>query len=224
MQIHAPRVSKALEPVPFRDDTIYAVEYDGEPFTPVKPIVENMGLAWQTQHRKLMSNKDRWGVTIMVIPSQTFGKMTSLSNGGAQETLCIPVRKLPGFLATINPNKVKPELRPKIIAYQNECDDVLWRYWSGKHPMVPVAVAPDPIRLETKLLRTLRNEISRIVPTELDKYARAAAKEEQRQNTVKEKIRKLLNEATPRYHHDRANQRLDELEAKLNAVLDLLRK
>ena len=215
MQIKAPRVSKALEPVPFRDDTIYAVEYDGESFTPVKPIVENMGLAWQTQHRKLMSNKNRWSVTIMV---------TVAGDGKSREQYCIPVRKLPGFLATINPNKVKSELRPKIIAYQNECDDVLWRYWSGKHPVVPVAVAPDPIRLEAKLLRTLQREIARIVPTELDKYARAAAKEEQRQDRVKEKIRRLLNEATPRYHHDRADQRLDELEAKLNAVLELLRK
>ena len=215
MQIQAPRVSKALEPVPFRDDTIFAVEHDGEPFTPVRPIVENMGIVWGAQSEKLRTNRERWSVSMID---------TVAGDGRSRRMLCIPVRKLPGFLATINPNKVKPELRPKIIAYQNECDDVLWRYWSGKHPMVPVDAAPDPVRLEAKLLRTLQREIARIVPTELDKYARAAAKEEQRQNTVKEKIRKLLNEATPRYHHDRADQRLDELEAKLEAVLELLRK
>lgn len=30
---------------------------------------------------------------------------------------------------TISPNKVKPELRDRVIMYQNECDDVLWDYW-----------------------------------------------------------------------------------------------
>ncbi|MNF49278.1 hypothetical protein D3C84_305460 [compost metagenome] len=31
---------------------------------------------------------------------------------------------------SIHPNKVKPELRGGIIAYQNECDDALWAYWN----------------------------------------------------------------------------------------------
>lgn len=30
---------------------------------------------------------------------------------------------------TISPNKVRPELRERVIMYQNECDDVLWDYW-----------------------------------------------------------------------------------------------
>ena len=33
---------------------------------------------------------------------------------------------------TISPNKVKPELKDTIIKYQDECDDALWSYWSGK--------------------------------------------------------------------------------------------
>ena len=34
---------------------------------------------------------------------------------------------------TISPNKVKPELRETVMAYQAECDDVLWQHWSGQH-------------------------------------------------------------------------------------------
>ena len=45
--------------------------------------------------------------------------------------LCLPLRKLSGWLSTISPNKVKPELREKVIAYQNECDDALWDYWNN---------------------------------------------------------------------------------------------
>jgi hypothetical protein len=112
--------AKQLEPVRFHNDTIFAVEHNGEPFAPVRPIIENMGLAWQVQHRKLLDQKERWGVTIMVTPSA----------GGNQETVCIPLRKVAGFLATINHKKVRPELRDKILSYQNECDDALWQYWT----------------------------------------------------------------------------------------------
>ena len=133
-----------LSPVAFHGDTIYCISYQNQPYTAMKPIVENMGLAWQTQARKLTSCKERWGVTIMVIPSTS----------GEQNTLCMPVRKLPAYLASINPNKVRPELREKIIRYQNECDDVLWDYWMNKraaqHPTDGL-LAPD-LRAELKAL------------------------------------------------------------------------
>ena len=109
-----------LLPVPFRKDVIFLTTSNGEPYTSMRPIVENMGLAWQVQHRKLTSNAKRWGVTIMVTPSES----------GSQETLCMPVRKLPAFLSTINPKKVRPEIREKIELYQEECDDALWDYWT----------------------------------------------------------------------------------------------
>lgn len=130
-----------LSPVAFHGDTIYCISYQNQPYTAMKPIVENMGLAWQTQARKLTSCKERWGVTIMVIPSTS----------GEQNTLCMPVRKLPAYLASINPNKVRPELREKIIRYQNECDDVLWNYWTKERAGKNFALSPD-LRSELKSL------------------------------------------------------------------------
>jgi len=112
---------KELTPISFHGDTIYAVDHNGEPYTAMRPIIENMGLTWPSQLTKLQNQAARWGVTIIVTPSE----------GGPQQTLCIPVRKLAGFLATINHNKVKNQLRAKVLAYQRECDDVLWAYWSG---------------------------------------------------------------------------------------------
>lgn len=108
-----------LSPVTFHGDTIFCVTIENQPFTPVKPIVENLGLGWASQTQKLNSNRERWGVTIIVIPSES----------GDQETLCLPVRKLPAFLASINPKKVRAELRERIELYQAECDDALWNYW-----------------------------------------------------------------------------------------------
>ena len=44
--------------------------------------------------------------------------------------LCLMLRKLPAWLYSVNANKVKPELRDTVIKYQEECDDVLWDYWT----------------------------------------------------------------------------------------------
>ena len=109
-----------LNPVTFHGDTIFCIDYCGEPYTPMKPIVENMGLGWASQTQKLNANKERWGVTIIVTPT----------DGGEQETLCMPVRKLPAYLNTINPKKVKIAIRDRVILYQNESDDALWDYWT----------------------------------------------------------------------------------------------
>lgn len=35
-----------LSPVSFHGDTIFCIDYHGEPFTSMKPIVENMGMDW----------------------------------------------------------------------------------------------------------------------------------------------------------------------------------
>lgn len=123
-----------LSPVTFHGDTIFCIDYRNHPYTPMKPIVENMGLVWAAQSVKLNAHKERWGVSIIEIPS----------NGGEQEMLCMPVRKLPSYLASINPKKVRPELRPKIELYQNESDDALWNYWmNGRAERVAVAASPD---------------------------------------------------------------------------------
>ncbi len=108
-----------LSPVPFHGDTIFCVDSHGEPFVPMRPIVENLGMNWGAQADKIKANRERWGVRMISTPS----------NGGVQEMLCLPLRKLAAWLASINPKKVRPELRAKIELYQAESDDALWNYW-----------------------------------------------------------------------------------------------
>lgn len=108
-----------LSPVTFHGDTIFCIDYQNQPYTPMRPIVENMGLDWQSQATKFRANKERWGVVIIATPSK----------GGEQQSTCMPVRKLPAWLNSINPKKVAPELRAKIELYQAESDDALWNYW-----------------------------------------------------------------------------------------------
>ena len=113
-----------LIPVSFLDNTLYIIEHNGEPYVPMRPLVEGMGLAWPVQYRKLNSNGKRWGVTLMVTPSK----------GGDQKSHCLPLRKLPAFLWSIQPKNVKKNLRARLERYQNDCDDVLWNSWNDIHP------------------------------------------------------------------------------------------
>ena len=130
-----------LSPVTFHGDTIFCINYQNQPYTPAKPIVENIGLAWQSQCQKLNMNRERWGITNIVIPTSS----------GSQQMLCLPVRKLPAYLASINPKKVRPELRAKIELYQAESDDALWNYWmNGRAERAKAEpVLPSPISKRT---------------------------------------------------------------------------
>ena len=105
--------------VPFHNAELYVVEYEGQPYTPMKTIVEGMGLDWKSQFVKL---KQRF--------AQGMVEITIPTNSGLQTMLCLLLRKLPAWLYSIHSNKVKPELRDTVIMYQNECDDVLWDYWT----------------------------------------------------------------------------------------------
>lgn len=104
--------------VPFRGDNLYLVECDGQPYVPMKPVVEGMGLNWDTQRNKI--HRKFKGAVEITLPSA----------GGAQSMICLQLRKLPAWLYSVQPGKVSPEIREKVIAYQEECDEVLWQYWT----------------------------------------------------------------------------------------------
>jgi hypothetical protein len=144
--------ASALFPVPFRDATLFLAELNGEPYVPMRPVVEGMGMNWKGQYEKI---KVRYETCVEEIHTQLPGDIQ-------RRTLtCLALRKLPGWLMSIYPNKVKASIRDTVIAYQNECDDVLWAHWSQKFssPHFPPSLnnlsqplpPPDPITSEVKL-------------------------------------------------------------------------
>lgn len=144
-RIGAIMATTELMPVEFAGATLYIINQDGIPFTPMKPIVEAMGLDWAGQFTKLKSNSTRWGIGEISIPS----------NGGEQSMSCLPLRKLPGWMMTIHPNKVKDSsVRERIVRYQNECDDVLWDYWN-KAKVQPVLTSDKISPAQRQHLREL---------------------------------------------------------------------
>ena len=135
--------------VPFHGVELSLVEHEGQPFTPMKALVTSMGLNWSGQFEKVKENESRWGIRNIRIPS----------DGGVQEAVGLPLRKLPGWMATLEPKKMKsPEAAARVVVYQNECDDVLWQYWNDGiaiNPRMAYSVLPDQT-ISDKQAETLR--------------------------------------------------------------------
>lgn len=150
-----------LMPVPFRNATLFLADVDGIPYTPMKPIVEGMGLDWKAQHRKLTQNR-RFASTMV--------SLTMVAEDGKQrEMSCLPLRKLPGWLTSINATQVRPEIRETVESYQDECDDALWDYWTKGH-----AERKQPTYAES--LRLLADEVERrgVCGVRLDRWLEGA--------------------------------------------------
>lgn len=144
--------------VPFHGDNLYVVNYNGQPYVPMKPIVEGMGLAWGAQFAKL---KQRFSSSVSEI------EMVA-EDGKLRNMVCIALRKLSGWLHTISPNKVKPEIRDKVIRYQEECDDVLYEYWTTgevkKKPNFRQSTAKELIPLRQIAERLIAHGVGNIYP------------------------------------------------------------
>lgn len=107
--------------IPFRSARLLLVEKGGEPYIPMKPVVEGMGLDWKSQYSKLQGG--RFKTTMVMIT-------TVAEDGKLREMSCLPLKKLPGWLMSIHASKVRIDLRDGVTAYQNDCDDVLWAHWN----------------------------------------------------------------------------------------------
>lgn len=158
-------VSNNAMTVPFHGAELYVISHNDEPYTPLKPIVTGMNLTWHGQFLKLKSNANRWGILELRIPTKS----------GVQSMLCMPLRKLPAWLCSIEVGKIKsPGTREVVIAYQNECDDALWDYWNKG-----IAINPRPFKQarndvltveEANLLRqTLEGDAEMLYPDNPEK-------------------------------------------------------
>lgn len=58
--------------VPFHGTNLFVVEHEGQPYAPMRPIVECMGLDWKSQHVKLQSG--RFETCVVEITTQLPGR------------------------------------------------------------------------------------------------------------------------------------------------------
>ncbi|EER7164061.1 phage antirepressor Ant [Escherichia coli] len=107
--------------VPFNGQQIITAMAAGVAYVAMKPIVENIGMSWSTQQTKLMKQISKFNCVHMNMIA---------ADGKLRKLLCLPLKKLNGWLFSINPEKVRADIRDKLIQYQEECFTVLHDYWT----------------------------------------------------------------------------------------------
>ncbi|MEI6730649.1 MAG: phage antirepressor N-terminal domain-containing protein [Pseudomonadota bacterium] len=106
--------------VQFNGSKILAVTYQEKPYISIKPICDALGLDWHAQRQRIRRDAVlNEGAVIITLPSE----------GGKQETLCLPLGLLNGWLFGVDENRVKPETKDKLLHYKRECYEVLFNYF-----------------------------------------------------------------------------------------------
>jgi len=93
---------------------------DGVPHIVLKPAVEELGLSFPAQFRKLQTRT--WATVAQ--------QATVADDGKVREMAVVPVRTFLMLLATVNENRVAEQSRPTLVAFQNETADAIEAYWT----------------------------------------------------------------------------------------------
>jgi len=113
----------AIEKFRFQGDDLDVVHTDdGDVAVPFRELCDAVGVSFAAQTVKV---KPAAWATLSII------EMVA-EDGKKHGTLCLHRRSIPMWAASINPGKVRPEVRDKLIAYQRECADVLADHFLGK--------------------------------------------------------------------------------------------
>ncbi len=110
--------------VNFRNDTLFAVERDDGVFVAVTPICDALGLAAAMQRKRIQNDAIlSEGGIVAIFPSA----------GGMQETFCLRLDLVNGWLFTIDESRVKDEeTRLRVLSYKRECYRVLFEHFYGR--------------------------------------------------------------------------------------------
>jgi hypothetical protein len=136
-----------MHTIQFRDQRLICVEHQNELFVAMKPIVEGMGMKWKNQHKKMVTCVPLKGdagteekryhhngdaeLFFNRFRVQIFSFKMPHDNQ-SREHIFMPLRRLNGWLMTISANRVKPAIRNTVIAYQQECDEVLFKHFAAE--------------------------------------------------------------------------------------------
>lgn len=108
--------------VSFYDDELIAVRTkDGSVYVPVRPLTDLLGLNWSGQRQRIMRDavlSEKVQPCVVVTHSQ--GQPDQ-----RREVLCLPLDYISGFLFGINANRVKDDVRQRLLLYQEKCYQVL---------------------------------------------------------------------------------------------------
>jgi hypothetical protein len=106
--------------MPFNGAAVEVVrDEQGKPLVGVRSVCDAIGVSSNNQILKLSSDPkfNRYDV------------ISVAADGKERRVFCIPLDQLNGWLFSINSNKVPEHVRPNLVAYQQECFEVLYKHF-----------------------------------------------------------------------------------------------
>lgn len=91
-----------------------------EPHVVLKPAIDELGLSYAAQYRKLQGRS--WATVAQTATVAEDGKVRDMTTVSVESFLML--------LATINENKVAEHVRPVLVAYQKETAKAVHDYWT----------------------------------------------------------------------------------------------
>ncbi|MDP0329261.1 phage antirepressor N-terminal domain-containing protein [Glaesserella parasuis] len=115
----------STQTISFNNQALITFEQNGTRYTAMKPICENIGLAWEPQLLRIKRDD--------ILSSTMIITIIVAEDGKNREMVCLPIEYLNGWLFGIDVKRCKPEIRETLIKYKKECYQALHDYWfNGK--------------------------------------------------------------------------------------------
>ena len=112
-----------VQNISFHGQTVPVFTQNNQHYVAMKPICENIGLDWKAQYDRIKRH---------AVLSEGMVMITTPSKGGEQQTICLPLDYLNGWLFSVEATRVKPQIRESLLQYQRECFRVLNEYFNPK--------------------------------------------------------------------------------------------
>ena len=148
-----------VQNISFHGQTVPVFTRNQTHYVAMKPIVENIGLDWKAQYDRIKRH---------AVLSEGMVMMTTPSKGGEQQTICLPLDYLNGWLFGVEANRVKPQIRESLLQYQRECFRVLNEHFNPRvgHPK-PTRALPNGLTGEQiEAVKKLHNALTKSAPKE----------------------------------------------------------
>ena len=111
----------STQTISFNNQSLVTFEQNGVRYTAMKPICDNIGLAWEAQLARIKRDD--------ILSSTMIVMIIVAEDGKNREMVCLPIEYLNGWLFGIDVNRCKPEIRETLIKYKKECYQALHDYW-----------------------------------------------------------------------------------------------
>jgi hypothetical protein len=146
-----------VQQVRFRNDAVPVIESGGEAYVVMKPVCEALDLDWEAQRQLIQRDPVLSSIACMIQAVAQDGKI--------RDMLSLPLAYFHGWLFRIDAARYEGDRKEKIIAYQVECYQVLYRHFFGDPRRIHLSL----VEIQQKVAK-LELMLSAEMPVEIFHY------------------------------------------------------